>query len=264
MGLRLQNTAYSVNIKERLDFSCALFDALGQLIANAPHMPVHLGSMSESDQDGDRAQPADARGRRLRAERSVPRRHAPARRDRGDAGVPESDRRQAELLRGLARPPRRHRRLDAGLDAAVLEDHRRRRRAVRQLPAGARRAPARARAARATADHELAGAQSRSNDRRPARTDRRQREGRAGAAVDGGSVRPRDGRGLHEARAGQRRGVGATRDHRAEGWRLPTGARQRRAHPGQGDRAREANARRRSTSPAPARSWPTTSTRPRR
>jgi len=48
MGLRLQNTAYSVNIKERLDFSCALFDAGGSLIANAPHMPVHLGSMSES------------------------------------------------------------------------------------------------------------------------------------------------------------------------------------------------------------------------
>src|SRR3954469_17579123 len=48
MGLRLQNTAYSVNIKERLDFSCALFDATGNLIANAPHMPVHLGSMSES------------------------------------------------------------------------------------------------------------------------------------------------------------------------------------------------------------------------
>ncbi len=48
MGLRLQNTAYSVNIKERLDFSCALFNAEGELIANAPHMPVHLGSMSES------------------------------------------------------------------------------------------------------------------------------------------------------------------------------------------------------------------------
>jgi 5-oxoprolinase (ATP-hydrolysing) len=48
MGLRLQNTAYSVNIKERLDFSCALFDADGNLIANAPHMPVHLGSMGES------------------------------------------------------------------------------------------------------------------------------------------------------------------------------------------------------------------------
>jgi 5-oxoprolinase (ATP-hydrolysing) len=48
MGLRLQNTAYSVNIKERLDFSCALFDAEGNLIANAPHIPVHLGSMGES------------------------------------------------------------------------------------------------------------------------------------------------------------------------------------------------------------------------
>ncbi|MDZ4279798.1 MAG: hydantoinase B/oxoprolinase family protein [Hydrogenophaga sp.] len=48
MGLQLQNTAYSVNIKERLDFSCALFDAQGNLIANAPHMPVHLGSMGES------------------------------------------------------------------------------------------------------------------------------------------------------------------------------------------------------------------------
>ncbi len=48
MGLQLQNTAHSVTIKERLDFSCALFDAQGNLIANAPHMPVHLGSMGES------------------------------------------------------------------------------------------------------------------------------------------------------------------------------------------------------------------------
>ena len=48
MGAALENTAYSVNIKERLDFSCALFDADGGLIANAPHMPVHLGSMGES------------------------------------------------------------------------------------------------------------------------------------------------------------------------------------------------------------------------
>ena len=48
MGVRLQSTAQSVNIKERLDFSCAIFDAAGHLIANAPHMPVHLGSMGES------------------------------------------------------------------------------------------------------------------------------------------------------------------------------------------------------------------------
>lgn len=48
MGTVLEKTAYSVNIKERLDFSCAIFDLKGDLIANAPHMPVHLGSMSES------------------------------------------------------------------------------------------------------------------------------------------------------------------------------------------------------------------------
>ncbi len=64
MGLQLQNTAYSVNIKERLDFSCALFDAEGNLIANAPHMPVHLGSMGESiktviHENAGRMQPGD-------------------------------------------------------------------------------------------------------------------------------------------------------------------------------------------------------------
>ncbi len=64
MGLQLQNTAHSVNIKERLDFSCALFDAEGHLIANAPHMPVHLGSMGESiktviARNAGRMQPGD-------------------------------------------------------------------------------------------------------------------------------------------------------------------------------------------------------------
>jgi 5-oxoprolinase (ATP-hydrolysing) len=48
MGATLAKTAHSVNIKERLDFSCAIFDKQGQLIANAPHVPVHLGSMGES------------------------------------------------------------------------------------------------------------------------------------------------------------------------------------------------------------------------
>ncbi|MGR9044017.1 MAG: hydantoinase B/oxoprolinase family protein [Gammaproteobacteria bacterium] len=48
MGFVLQNTAYSVNIKERLDFSCAIFNGTGELIANAPHIPVHLGSMGET------------------------------------------------------------------------------------------------------------------------------------------------------------------------------------------------------------------------
>ena len=70
MGVALQSTATSVNIKERLDFSCAIFDAQGALIANAPHIPVHLGSMGESirriidtrgqDRDGRGIRPRDA------------------------------------------------------------------------------------------------------------------------------------------------------------------------------------------------------------
>lgn len=69
MGATLENTSYSVNVKERLDFSCALFNADGDLVANAPHMPVHLGSMGESvksvinkfsaDDNGDTIAPGD-------------------------------------------------------------------------------------------------------------------------------------------------------------------------------------------------------------
>ncbi|WP_086793221.1 hydantoinase B/oxoprolinase family protein [Streptomyces thermovulgaris] len=65
MGARLESTAQSVNIKERLDFSCALFDPDGNLVANAPHIPVHLGSMSTSVKEvirrrGSRMRPGDA------------------------------------------------------------------------------------------------------------------------------------------------------------------------------------------------------------
>ena len=66
MGVALQNTAYSVNIKERLDFSCALFDRIGSLIANAPHLPVHLGSMGESVQTVIRSRGARADGRGMK------------------------------------------------------------------------------------------------------------------------------------------------------------------------------------------------------
>ncbi|MFE0254543.1 hydantoinase B/oxoprolinase family protein [Streptomyces sp. NPDC059010] len=64
MGARLESTAQSVNIKERLDFSCALFDPDGNLVANAPHIPVHLGSMGTSVKEvirrrGPRMRPGD-------------------------------------------------------------------------------------------------------------------------------------------------------------------------------------------------------------
>ena len=78
MGVTLANTAYSVNIKERLDFSCAVFDADGNLIANAPHMPVHLGSMGESVKTDHRAGGTHACGRCVRAQRALQRRHASA------------------------------------------------------------------------------------------------------------------------------------------------------------------------------------------
>lgn len=64
MGQSLQNTAFSVNIKERLDFSCALFDGGGALVANAPHMPVHLGSMGDSVRAARDAAIASGRGLR--------------------------------------------------------------------------------------------------------------------------------------------------------------------------------------------------------
>lgn len=62
MGLALQTTAASVNIRERLDFSCAVFDATGGLVANAPHIPVHLGSMSASIRAVIAARAGDGRG----------------------------------------------------------------------------------------------------------------------------------------------------------------------------------------------------------
>ena len=87
-GAVLQNTSMSVNIKERLDFSCAIFDAEGFLVANAPHVPVHLGAMGESVRTvlNNRARHAEA-GRRRGAEQPVQRRHASAGRHRHHAGV---------------------------------------------------------------------------------------------------------------------------------------------------------------------------------
>ena len=132
MGVTLANTAYSVNIKERLDFSCALFDVEGNLIANAPHMPVHLGSMGESvrtiieHRDGTLKR-GDAfvlnapynGGTHLPDVTVI----APVFLD--DSGTPR-------VLRRLARTPRRHRRHHSRIDAARFDPRRRGGRAARQ------------------------------------------------------------------------------------------------------------------------------------
>ncbi len=103
MGLVLENTAVSVNIKERLDFSCAIFDPHGDLIANAPHMPVHLGSMSESIKSAIRDNPDDAAGGRLRDERALQRRHPSSRHHHDQAGF-RRGRRPTDLGRSSSLP----------------------------------------------------------------------------------------------------------------------------------------------------------------
>ncbi len=135
MGVTLQNTAYSVNIKERLDFSCAVFDANAALVANAPHMPVHLGSMDRSVESIIRnnavIRPGDAFAINAPYNGGT---HLP------DITVctPVFDEagRGAAVLGRLARSSRRCRRHRAGVDVAAGPDHRGRGRLYRQFQAG--------------------------------------------------------------------------------------------------------------------------------
>ena len=161
--------AYSSNIKERRDCSAALFDAEGQLVAQAEHIPVHLGAMPESvaavmERD---PRPGDV----FVAQRPVLGGHPPARHHARLAG---GARRRHARLRRHARPPLRRRRHAPGLDARRLardlaggSDH----------PAGAARPRGRVRRGRPGAG---AGQRAHAVDpaRRPARPDRRQPPGR--------------------------------------------------------------------------------------
>ena len=157
-----------------------------------------------------------AAGRRLRVERPLRGRHAPARRHRGHAGVPRQRYHQARVLRGGARPSRRHRRHHAGLDAFGLQDHRRRRRAARQRADRFARRISRARAApdRSTAG-AAPGAQRRAESRRSARAGGGLPEGHRRAHGHDGALRARGGARLHAARAGQCRSRRAPGDRSA-------------------------------------------------
>ncbi len=136
MGVALQNTAYSVNIKERLDFSCAVFAADGTLVANAPHMPVHLGSM-------DRAVETIIRENKGKiAPGDVYAINAPY---NGGTHLPDitvctpvfDEPQQGDPVLGrLARASRRRRRHLARLDVAERDHDRGGRRLYRQLQAG--------------------------------------------------------------------------------------------------------------------------------
>ena len=116
MGATLIRSAYSANIKERHDCSTALFDPDGELVMQAEHIPVHLGSMPDAVAavlgDEQRARQS------LDPQRPLPGRHPPARHHPDRAGL---RRRRAARLRGQPRPPRRRRRPDPGRDAGLLD-----------------------------------------------------------------------------------------------------------------------------------------------
>ena len=150
MGLTLENTAYSVNIKERLDFSCALFDPEGMLVANAPHIPIHLGSMSESirtviRENRGRMKPGDVfcvnapynGGTHLPDVTAIT--PGVRRWGRRRGGLRRGGERANPVLRREPGPSRGHRGLDAGLHAARCAHRRRGRRPLRQLHARRRR-----------------------------------------------------------------------------------------------------------------------------
>ena len=264
MGEALRNTAQSVNIKERLDFSCAVFDTGGRLVANAPHMPVHLGSMDRSVETVIRE-----RGPEMRPG-DVYMLNAPY---NGGTHLPDitvvtpvfdERRRRGAVLRGEPRAPRGHRRPHARIDDAARDDHRGGRRLHRQREAGRRRPLPRGGDARAADRRQVPRAPAGQEHRRPQGAGRRQRQGRGGAQAHGRALRARRRPRLHGPRAGQRRGERAP----------PPGAARRRTFPrgdgsGHGDRGGDhrrprASARRGSTSRGRARSRKTTSTRPSR
>ena len=281
MGVTLANTAYSVNIKERLDFSCALFDADGNLIANAPHMPVHLGSMGESvrtiiERRAGTMRAGDAfvlnapynGGTHLPDVTVIAPVFLPVIPTEGSSGgqgfqattcprfaelASSTSPRAATMPTSAASRPGSMPPDSTHVDEeGVLLDN---------VAARRRRALPRGGDARDPRRRPLSGAQCRPEPGRSPRAGRGVREGRGGAREDGRALRPAGRSRLHAARAGQRGGVGAPRARRADRRTLRVRDGQRRANrrrhlDRQGERAR-----RPSTSPGRARSSRPISTR---
>ena len=215
MGVSLQNTAYSVNIKERLDFSCAVFAHDGTLVANAPHMPVHLGSMDRAvetiiRENKGRIRPGDVYAI-----------NAPY---NGGTHLPDitvctpvfDDQQEIHLVLGrFARTSRGCRRHLARLDVAECHHHRAGRRPVRQFQADRSRPIPREGIDGGVDRRPISRAQSRAEYQRHQGADRRQRKGRRRTAQDGDAFHAARGEGLHAARAGQRRRKRAARDRPA-------------------------------------------------
>ena len=190
MGVTLANTATSVNIKERLDFSCALFDAAGHLIANAPHMPVHLGSMGESVQEILR--------RRATAMRQgdVFVLNAPY---AGGTHLPDvtvvmpvfiANSNAADVLRRCSWTSCGHWRFDAGLHARKLDAYRRGGRAARQRAVGGGRRVSGSGDSHVAHGWQVSGAQCRAEPCRSAGPSGRMSERRSRTGKHGGAFWP--------------------------------------------------------------------------
>ena len=263
MGSVLENTSYSVNIKERLDFSCAIFGPTGDLIANAPHMPVHLGSMSESVRAIIRRRAGTMRPGEVYVL------NAPY---AGGTHLPDVTVITPVFVRKwtdhsvfcrLARPPRRYRRHHPRLHAAGLPRRRGGGRAVRQRPAGEGRPLPGGRDPRPAHRRALSGAQPGPEYRRPQGPDRRQREGRAGDRPHDRPVRARRRPRLYGPCPGQCRRAGPPRARPAVGRRSSSARSTPAARSASPSGSTGRSARRISTSPARPISCRTISTRPR-
>ncbi len=220
MGVALQNTAYSVNIKERLDFSCAVFSGDGALVANAPHMPVHLGSMDRAvetiiRENKGKIKPGDvyAINAPITAARICP--TSPSARR-------SSTRPSAKILFWVA--SRGHHADVGGISPGSMSpnatNHRTGRRLSRQFQAGrSRPLPRKGDQCRAHR-RDVSRTQPDPEHQRPESADRRQRERRAGTGQDGGALLAAGRARLHEACAGQRRRKRAAGDRPAARCRI--------------------------------------------
>ncbi len=260
----------SVNIKERLDFSCALFDSGGALIANAPHIPVHLGSMGDSIRTIIEARGERRDGRGIRPG-DVYVLNAPY---RGGTHLPDitvimpvfaADGDEAPAWYVAARG--HHADIGGIAPGSMPPDsrhHPRRGGADRQCAAGRRGALPRGRDPRPARLGPVAGAPAGPQHLRPQGPGRRLRARRRRDAAGGGRIWPRRRRRLHGPRPGQCRGSGPAADRpplatatSATRWTMAP-----RSASASGSTRRAA--RRSSTSPAPAPSSRTISTRPTR
>ncbi len=213
MGFRLESTAQSVNIRERLDFSCALFDSDGNLVANAPHIPVHLGSMGTTVKEVVRRRAGQIKPGSVYAVNDPY--HGGTHLPDITVVTPVFDAAgpRCPLLCGLARASRRDRRNHPRLHARHQPRNPPGRRAVRQLAPGGRGAVSRGGNPPAAHRTAVRVAQSRHQPGGSARAGRRQPEGRRRGQQDDRPLRPRRRVGLHAPRAGQRRG-GCASGHR--------------------------------------------------